>query len=190
MREVISMRFLLAAIALATAVAFTAVGASAQVGVGMTLHGTMTQTLDSKSAQVGQTVTLSNVSSSGGSITGATMYGHVTSVQRAGQGRPGKITIAFDRLNTANGNSYAVQGQVTNLQVQTKSNALKEAGGAVAGMLVGNYLGKVIGVNWGGLVGATGGFFLAKNNRENVTVPQGTVVSVRLTEVTRRQASR
>jgi len=186
------MRILLAAAALAAAMSFTAVGASAQaVGVGTTLNGTMAQDLGSKDAQVGQAVTITNVTSADGSgkIVGATMYGHVTAVQRAGQGRPGKVEIAFDKLTLANGDSYAVQGQVTNLSVKTKSNALKEAGGAVAGMLVGNYLGKVVGLKAGGLVGAAGGYFLAKNNRENVSVPKGSVVTVKLTEVARRQAS-
>ncbi|MDE2573424.1 MAG: hypothetical protein KGM44_12995 [bacterium] len=187
------MRFGLAAAILAMAVSFTSVGAWAQsVGVGTQLNGTMTQDLSSKDAQVGQTITLSNVTSADGSggVVGATMYGHVTAVQRAGQGRPGKVEIAFDRLNTAGGNVYSVQGQVTHLTQKTKSNALKEAGGAVAGMLVGNYLGKVVGVNIGGLAGAAGGYFLAKNNRQNVTVPKGSVVTVKLTEVARRQAVR
>ncbi|TAM85779.1 hypothetical protein EPN42_14430 [bacterium] len=187
------MRFLFTAAALVAALSFTSVGASAQaLGVGTSLNGTMAQDIGSKDAKVGQTVTITNVSSADGSnrVSGATMYGHVSAVQRASQGKPGRIEIMFDKLNTANGNSYAVQGQVTHLDVKTKSNALKEAGGAVAGMLVGNYLGKVVGIKGGGLAGAAGGYFLAKNNRENVTVPKGSVVTVKLTEVARRQASR
>ena len=185
------MRFLFTAAALVAALSFTSVGASAQaLGVGTMLNGTMTQDIGSKDAHVGQTVTLNNVTSADGSghVVGATMTGRVTAVQRAAQGRPGKVEVTFDRLSTADGHSYAIQSHVTNLTVKTKSNALKEAGGAVAGMLVGNYLGKVIGVKGGGLAGAASGYFLAKNNRENVTVPKGSVVTVKLTEVARRQA--
>ena len=185
------MRFLLTAAALAATLAFTAVGASAQtVTTGTSLNGALSQSLDSGKAQVGQPVTLTNVTSADGSgrIVGATMYGHVSAVQRAGQGRPGRIEIQFDRLTTSDGTSYTVQGQVTNLTAKAKSNTLKEVGGAVAGMLAGNYLGKLIGVNVGGLAGAAGGYFLAKNNRTNVVVPQGSLVTVRLTEVARRQA--
>ncbi|TAM60887.1 hypothetical protein EPN52_03980 [bacterium] len=187
------MRFLLAATALAASLSLIPTGAFAQgVSAGSTLNGTIAQDVSSKDAHVGQAVTLKNVNSADGSgqVAGATMLGHVTSVQRAGQGRPGKVEVTFDRLDLRNGNSYHVQSHVTHLEVQTKNNTLKEAGGAVAGMLVGNYLGKVIGVGGGGLVGAASGYFLAKNNRENVTVPKGSVVSVKLTEVARRQAAR
>jgi hypothetical protein len=76
------------------------------------------------------------------------------------------------------------------MQANTKSNALKEVGGAVAGMLVGNMIGKTIfHTGIGGLLGAAGGFLIAKNNHQNVVVPAGTAVRVTLRSA-RRQASR
>jgi hypothetical protein len=73
------------------------------------------------------------------------------------------------------------------MAAKTKSNVLKEAGGALAGMLAGNAVGKMVGVGAGGLIGAAGGFLIAKNSRENMTVAAGSVVNVEL-QAARRQA--
>jgi uncharacterized membrane protein YebE (DUF533 family) len=132
---------------------------------------------------------MSDVHSQDNNINGGTIYGHISDVQRASQGRPGKIELAFDKLRTRSGNSYALSGRAQNVQTNTKSNALKEVGGAVAGMLVGNFIGKKLGTNLGGALGAGGGYLYAKNNRENVTIPQNAVVSVQVTSA-RRQATR
>ena len=88
-----------------------------------------------------------------------------------------------------NGARYSIDSRVTNVNVQTKSNAGKEAGGALAGMLVGNAIGKVLfGGSAGGAIGAAGGFLLAKNNRQNVDVPAGSYIQVELLSVSRRQS--
>jgi hypothetical protein len=173
----------------ALALAFAPLAASAQVAPGTTLSGTINQSLSSNTATVGEPFTMSNVRSSDGSVTGATIYGHVASVQKAGQGTPGRVRLGFDRLVTRGGASYAIDARATDVKVQTKSNALKEAGGAVAGMVVGNILGKAIGTNVGGLLGAAGGYIVAHNNRQNVTVPSGSAVTVQVLSA-RRQASR
>ncbi len=96
--------------------------------------------------------------------------------------------MTFTRLVLPSGATYAVDGVVTGMQAQTKNNVLKEAGGAIAGMAVGNMLGKTIfHVAGGGLVGLAGGFLLAKNNKADVTVSRGSAVRVTLRSV-RRQA--
>lgn len=184
------MRTILTALA-AVAFVLAPLAAPAQVAPGTRLSGTIDQSLNSGSAQVGQRFTLSHVSTTSGSgaVTAGTITGHVTAVQRAGQGRPGRIDLDFDRLVT-NGQSYALAARATDVKVQTKSNVGKEILGAVGGMLVGNVLGKMIFHSGaGGAVGATGGFLLAKNNRQNVTIPQNSVVTVQVVSA-RRQASR
>jgi len=104
-------------------------------------------------------------------------------VQTAGQGRPGKITLSFDKVQTRSGGVYAVRGYATNVNVQTKSNALKEIGGAAAGALVGGLLFHGVGA----LIGAGGGALLAKNNRQNINIPQGSQVSLQIVR-SRRQS--
>jgi hypothetical protein len=152
------------------------------------LTGSIGTTLDSKDAYVGETVQLVDVGSADGSIRGATLYGTVTDVQRPGQGRNAKLEMHFDRLRLANGTTYRIEGIVTQMQVSTKNNALKEAGGALAGMLAGNAIMKTLfGIGGGGLLGAIGGYFVAKDNRSDVTVPASSAISVRLLQA-RRQA--
>jgi hypothetical protein len=179
----------LSTLAAAAALALVPLVASAQVTAGTELSGTIDQQLDSKSAVVGQRFTMSNVHSQDNNINGATIYGHVDSVQSAGQGRPGKISIALDKLHTRSGGSYALDGRVTAVQENTKSNVVNEAGGAVAGMIIGNIVGKKLGTNAGGLLGAAGGYIYAKNAKQNVTIPTNSVVTVQVIRA-RRQAGR
>jgi uncharacterized protein YcfJ len=173
----------------AAAVAFIPLAASAQVSPGTELVGTMSTSVDSKSAVVGQQVVITNVHSLDNNITGATIYGHVCSVQPAGQGRTAKLEICMDKLRTRSGGSYVLDGRVVGAQVNTKSNVLNEAGGAVAGMILGNIIGKKLGTNAGGLLGAAGGYLYAKNSKQNVTIPANTPVTIQVIRA-RRQAGR
>jgi hypothetical protein len=169
----------------------TTIAAQAALAPGSLLNGTIDQNLSSNHAYVGERVTLSNVTSDDGtgSVTGGTLYGQVTEAQPAGQGTPGKIRMHFYRLVTHRGAVYSVDSYVTGVKAQTKNNALKEVGGALGGMLVGNAIGKTLfHVGGFGILGAAGGFLLAKNNRENVSISQGSVVQVKINSVTRRQA--
>ncbi|MBV8582341.1 MAG: hypothetical protein JO225_09615 [Candidatus Eremiobacteraeota bacterium] len=173
----------------AAALALAPLVASAQVSPGTNLVGSMSQSIDSKSAVIGQQVVVSNVHSLDNNITGATMYGHVCDVQAASQGRAAKLQICMDKLNTRSGHTYYLDGRVVGAQVNTKSNAVNEAGGAVAGMIVGNILGKKLGTNVGGLLGAAGGYLYAKNAKQNVTIPANSTVTVQVLRA-RRQATR
>jgi hypothetical protein len=159
------------------------VAALAQLSPGTTLVGSIDQNLSSNHAQTNQPITISNAHSTNYDINGATIYGHVASVQAAGQGTPGKITLAFDKVNTRSGNIYQISGYASNVSVQTKSNAGKELGGAAAGALVGGLLGHGVGA----VIGAGAGGLYAKNNRQNVSIPQGSTISVQIVQ-SRRQS--
>jgi hypothetical protein len=184
------MRIRIAGAVLAGIMMVTMTVAQAALGSGSLLNGTIDQNLSSNHAYVGETVTLSNVTSDdgSGSVIRGRLYGQVTEVQPAGQGTPGKLRMHFTRLVTPHG-TYNVDTRVNGVQAQTKSNAGKEAGGALAGMLVGNAIGKTLFHLGGfGILGAAGGFLLAKNNRQNVNITAGTVVQVQVLSVSRRQA--
>jgi hypothetical protein len=153
------------------------------------LTGILDTPLDSRHAAVGDNVVLTDVSSADGTIRHATLSGTVSAVTRPGQGRNAQIEIAFDLLQLRDGSSYHVTGVVTSMQVATKSNTLKEVGGALIGMLAGNAIAKTaFGISGGGIVGAIGGYFVAKDNRADVVVPDHSAISVRLIRA-RRQAS-
>jgi hypothetical protein len=155
--------------------------ASAQIAAGTQLTGTIDRELSSASAQVGDYFTISGVHSENHDVDEATIYGHVAEVVRAGQGRTGKISLAYDKVRLASGEVYSLAGTGTvSAQFDTKNNTVKEAGGAVAGMVVGNILGKAIGTNLGGLLGGGAGYELAKNNRENVSIAKDSAVVVEI----------
>ncbi len=179
------MRTFFTAIA-AAVISLVPVCALAALEPGTVLVGSIDQSLDSKNVQVGQRFTMSDVHTQDNNIHGGVIYGHVSDVQRASQGRTAKIELAFDKLRTRSGGSYALSGRATDVQANTKSNTLKEVGGAVAGMIVGNIVGKMVGTNVGGLLGAGGGYLYAKNSKENVSIPQHSSVSVQVTSAHRQ----
>jgi hypothetical protein len=178
----------LSSLAVAAALAFIPLAASAAITPGTQLTGSLDQSLDSKGAQVGQRFTMSNVHSQDNNINNARIYGHVCDVRTAGQGTPGKIQLCFDKLVTASGTSYKIDGRATDVKVVTKSNVGNEVGGAVAGLILGNIVGKKLGTNVGGLLGAAGGYVYAKNARQQVTIPQNSLVTVQVLRAY-RQAS-
>jgi hypothetical protein len=169
-------RTVISAAVAAAILAAAPVSAFAQVVPGTTLYGTVTQDINSSSAQPGQPFTVANAHNSDYSVRHATIYGHVSSVQRAGQGTPGSIHLRIDHVRLPSGAAYEVSGYPTSVDVQTKNNALKEVGGAAAGALVGGLLFHGVGA----LIGAGSGALLAKNNRQNVTIPAGSAIAVRV----------
>lgn len=147
------------------------------------MTGSLDRELNSKDTQAGQPFKLVNVNSNAYEVNGATVYGHVAAAQRAGAGTKGELKLAVDKINTRSGNIYKITGYATNVKVNTKSNVGREAGAAAAGALVGGLIGK----GWGAILGGTGGFLVAKNVHENITIPQGSLVTVEVTQA-RRQA--
>lgn len=160
----------------------------ARFPAGTELIGTLGTSLDSKSAFVGEQVVLTDISSPNGPLDGATMTGAVTDVTRAGQGRTAQVLVHFDTLRSADGALSSIDGVVVSMKVKTKSNAAKEVGGALLGMLAGNAIGKTLfGISGGGIAGAIGGYMIAKDNRSDVVIPANTDVTVRLVD-SRRQS--
>jgi len=172
-------------IVLAVAMLAAPLASSAQsspVVPGMELSGTMNQSISSANAYVGEPFTVSNVTDSAGSgrIVGATVYGHVTGVTKPGIGRNARVRLSFDRIRLRGGRVYALDARPTHIRVMTKSNAAREAGGAVVGDLLGNWIGKTIGVALLGPIGLVGGFLVAKNARQNVVIPQSSLVTIQV----------
>lgn len=157
--------------------------ALSQIAAGTTLSGTLDQALNTKDAQVGTRFTLSNVNSEAYHINGATAYGHVASVTSGGQGRKAQIKLAIDKINTRSGGIYVLTGHVVDVKANTKSNAGREAGAAAGGALVGALIGK----GWGAVIGGASGLLIAKNAHQDITVPQGSIVTFQI-DSSRRQS--
>lgn len=172
------------AIALIPAVAFVLPAAIyAQIQPGTTIVGEIDRELNTKHTQAGQPFKLLNANSKAYSINGATIYGHVASVTSGGAGRKAQIKLAVDKINTRSGSIYKIAGYATNVKENTKSNAGREAGAAGAGALIGG----LIAGGWGAILGGGGGFLVAKNVKQDITIPQGSLVTVEVTQA-RKQA--
>jgi hypothetical protein len=160
------------------------------------ITGTLEQSINSKAAQVGDPFVLDVTPPFPGDdqrFQGAKVYGHVAAVQRANGTHKGAVNLAFDRLTLMDGTTASVTGQMLSLETKAGGNTAGRAiVGAVIGQIIGNYIGKHIGTDVGGAVGAIGGGIYAGSLGTNISVPQGTTVSLKTTTpamiLSRRQA--
>ncbi|MEA2689039.1 MAG: hypothetical protein QOD51_1646 [Candidatus Eremiobacteraeota bacterium] len=161
------------------------------------ISGTLEQTINSRNAQMGDPFVLDvqpPFPADDNRYQGAKVYGHVANVSRATGMKKGGVALSFDRLTLMDGTTAALQGQVLSLDAQgNKANSTaKTIVGGVVGQIVGNYIGKHIGTDVGGAIGAVGGAIYAANTGQNITVNQGTTVSMKTTApatiLSRRQA--
>jgi hypothetical protein len=196
------MRPALGTLSLAAILALSANPAAAALRIdsGETIHATLASAdINTKNAQVGQTFELQLSSPYPGGhagLAGATVYGHVSQVRSAGQGRTAQLALSFDRIVLPNGESAPLQATVTSLNEQKDNTTARKALGAGAGAAVGSQtVGRILGGSLGSVVGlvggAAGGYAYAKNNKPNFDVPAGSAVTFTTTApllVERRQA--
>jgi hypothetical protein len=147
---------------------------------GTMLDATMDQTIDSGSAQIGQRFTMTVVPpfpQSNSQFESATLTGHVTNVVAAGQGTNPQLAFAIDKIALADGATGHPILMVQAQETQRHDNTTNVAASALAGMLVGNWIGKtVFQSNAGGAVGAVAGVLYASNKKQNVSLAQGSQV--------------
>jgi len=110
---------------------------------------------------------------------GTVLRGVVAAVDKASRGdRKGSITLTFDRI-VVNGKSYDIKGTVTQAtEGSTKDEVKKIGGGAAAGAVIGAILGGGKGALIGAMIG--GGGMVAATPGSDVTLPVGTILTVRL----------
>ena len=191
-------------LALATAaIAVLPLAASAQYS-GDTLlpsqtvvSGALEQSLNSKSANVGDPFVLDvqpPYPADDQRFAGAKVYGHVSAVTHASLSKKGVVQLATDRIVLNDGTTASLNSQVLSIDAQGNrgNSTVKAIGGAVIGNVLGNFIGKTVGTNVGGAIGAIGGAIYGANTGQNVTLNQGSQVSVKTTQpatiLQRRQA--
>jgi len=162
------------------------------------ITGTLEQSINSKSSQVGDPFVLdvqAPYPADDQRYQGAKVYGHVASVTHAGGTHKGGVLFGFDRLTLADGTTASLQGQTLSADPQGNraNTTTKTIVGGVVGQILGNYVGKHIGTDVGGAIGAIGGALYGANTGQNITVPQGSTVSMKTTApatvLSRRQGS-
>ena len=111
---------------------------------------------------------------------GSVVRGVVTDVKKAGRvDRKGSLTLTFDQIRI-NGRAYPIRGTMTQALEAGgyKEDAEKIGAGAAVGAVIGGLLGGVKGAITGILIG--GGGVVAATEGENVDLPEGTVLRMRL----------
>jgi hypothetical protein len=153
------------------------------------ITGTLEQSINSKSSQVGDPFVLdvqAPFPADDQRYQGAKVYGHVANVTHAGGTRKGRVDLAFDRLTLVDGTTASLQGQVLSADPQGNraNQTTKTIVGGVVGQILGNYVGKHIGTDVGGAVGAIGGALYGASSGQNITINQGSTVSMKTTTPT------
>jgi hypothetical protein len=129
-----------------------------------------------------EATTLAAVNAGGRTVipAGAVMRGVVSDVKPAGRvNRTGSLTVSFDQV-TVNGRAYPMRGTVTQtIESEGIRGDVGRAGaGAGVGAIIGGLLGGVRGAVLGAVIG--GGGTIAATEGEQVNLPQGSVLRVRL----------
>jgi hypothetical protein len=168
------------AAALAVALPMAAFAAPVYLNAGAMVTSKINSTIDSGSAHAGDkfTMTMTTPYPNGNSqYNNAQLFGHVVHVVSAGQGQNAELTFAIDRVVMAGGRQGNVSMKLQSQETQRHNNISNIALTAVAGMLVGNAIGKtVFKSNLGGAAGLIAGALYANNKKTNVSLRQGSVV--------------
>ena len=157
----------------------------ASLPAGTQLNATLDTALDSASAHVGDAFT-AHVQApypfDDADLAGAVVTGEVLSVQRAGQGTKPSIGLQFNRLQLADGSAVPIDAFVSQMQTQNQEKSgARVAAYTLGGMLLGNALAKTLfGAAGGGIAGAVGGFLVGNNYKANITVPQGSKLTLQM----------
>jgi hypothetical protein len=164
------------------------------IPVGQQLDVRLQERLSSETARVEQrfeTTTVVDLVQDGEVLVpaGSVVHGTVASVEPAGKlDRTGRLTLNFDRLSIGSRNY-----QIRALPMQAfESGGIREEGATVgaagvAGAIVGGILGGVRGALIGAAVGAGG--VVAATEGQDVVLPAGAIVRVRMDAPVRIQAS-
>lgn len=153
---------------------------------GSIINATLDTSLNTATTYIGQPVTLTVSQSAQGTpsaLAGATIYGKVVEAQAAAQGTNPSVQIGIDSIALANSaDPQPIAAKVLKVDPIQGSMIAKEAAGTLGGMLLGNWIGKTMDSNQGGIIGAVGGYMLTSNSKANITVPAGTPVTLQLTD--------
>jgi hypothetical protein len=138
--------------------------ANVDLDAGTVISGHVTQEISSKTAQDGQRF---SIETDGGSV----IHGHLAQVARANIGRKAHLQLVFDRIRFSDGTSAPLHATLVSVTKKAQPNYVRAAGTVLGGMIAGNILGKALGTNAGGLIGAAGGGLLAANTTSDIDIP-------------------
>jgi hypothetical protein len=113
---------------------------------------------------------------------GATVSGYVTEVRSKHRGQnDGWLKLEFDTITPEGGQAIAIRSQVVSVQESYEKNNRVKSGGI--GALLGGVVGALIDGKKGALIGAAvgaGGGLLASRGTDDVDLPEGSLMTLRL----------
>jgi hypothetical protein len=154
---------------------------------GAQINARMRTTLDTGKTHVGDRFVMDVVPpypSGNPAFQGSIIAGEITSVTSGGQGRKPSLGLQFDYLRLADGSTVDISATMTqDARKAEHKNGLKVAATTLAGMLLGNAIGKTIfHISGLGAVGAAGGFLYGLNGQSNFLLEQGSNVQITLNQ--------
>jgi hypothetical protein len=175
--------FLLAAVAVCSAIPASAQSEDKVVALGTEMRGVMTESISSSNANVGEVFLLDLVQpypQNDAEFSGAKVRARIVRVNRASQGRRAQLEFVLDRIALTDGASANITAAPISVQERQPDNTGHVILTTAAGMVAGNIIGKWLGTNYGGAIGAAAGLLYGINQRGNLTVPAGSEVTFQL----------
>jgi hypothetical protein len=169
------------------------------IPVGAQLHATLDRALGTNISKVGDTFTATvtqNLLAANGTIVvpaGAKIDGRVTALDDSDNAtEPAVIRLTFDRIRWSGSPSLPFAASIVSsnaVQTESKTETDKTkriviggaVGAALGGLLSGGDLDKIV---IGGAVGAAAGSIVSLGNEVNATLPAGSMMTLRTTQVT------
>ncbi len=175
--------FLLAAVAVYGAIPASAQTEERTVAMGTEMRGIMTESISSSSAYVGEVFLLDVVRpypQNDEEFGGAKVRARVVQVNRASQGREAKLEFVLDRIALTDGAWANIAAAPISVQARRPDNTGHVILTTAGGMVAGNIIGKWLGTNSGGAIGAAAGLLYGINQKKDLTVPAGSEVTFQL----------
>jgi hypothetical protein len=158
-----------------------AAGGTVLVTTGTVFTGKLGEEISTKKSHNGDTFTLTQHDTmfhhQAPGLQGAVIDGHVDNVSPAGMGKKPSMTIVFDDIKLANGQTAPINVKIQNIGAfDAKSHHWRTIGLVLGAGMAGH---MAAGQHHGGLLGAAGGYMLSQEMKTDVDVKPGTLIEVK-----------
>jgi hypothetical protein len=116
-------------------------------------------------------------------LSGAVIDAHVENVTPAGPLHKASMSIVFDDIKTANGETMPIEAKLKSVKsLEPHTHHIRDAGFIIGGAIAGHVMGGHHGMKHGGLAGAAGGFALASALKSDIVLNRNSQLTLRLAD--------
>jgi hypothetical protein len=167
-----------------------ATGGAVLVKSGTQFRGKLQQEIATNKSHDGDTFTIAQQDTlmhKEPALHGAVVEGHLANVSAAGVGKKPALTIVFDDVRMADGQTAPIHVQIVNVGAfDAKTHHWRTAGMVIGAGIAGH---MAAGKHHGGTMGAAGAYVLSQQMKTNVDVKPGTLVELKFLSDAVAQAS-